>query len=152
MLAWIARLLLAPRPARRRHIRRRYSLVSLTALSRLVRNLIIVRAVALADVRDRRAPPPRNFARAGFRRRMRLSNLARAAAGSRLRRMLRHRDAGQHIAMLLDALANLDAHAAMLARRARRGLTRLRPLTLAAPSPNALGGVPPPPPAAADTS
>lgn len=150
LLVWAATLLVPLRPSAR-HLRQRGWFACTHRLAGLVRNLIVLRAAELARV-DRRPPIARNDARPGFRRRMRVRHLLRAATGAQLRRALRHRCDGKRLSILLDALADLETHAATLARRARRGLTRLRPVMLVRPSPCALGGVLSAAPAPADTS
>lgn len=120
-------------------------------LARLVRDLILLRTAQLS----RKRHPPfavRNHARPGFRRRMRVRQLLRAAAGARLRRTLRGRRPAQRLSLLLDALANIETHAARLVARARRGLTRLHPLTLVRALADPLPARPAPQPAAADSS
>lgn len=140
MIVWAAALLAPLRP-NPRQVRQRGGLACTHELARLVRNLILVRTAQLS----RRRHPPirlRNHARPGFRRRMRVRQLLRAAAGARLRRALRGRAPAQRLSILLEALANIETHAASLVRRARRGLTRLHPLTLATPSADALRAAP----------
>lgn len=138
MLMWLARFVFGDaRLPKWRHVVQRHEYASLDRLARLVRNLIVVRAVKLARLR-RRPRTLRDFARPGFRRRMHPRQIVRAAFGARLRRALRHRDPLQRLARLLDALANLDVHAAACALRAKRGLTRLHALSSIAPPPVAL--------------
>jgi len=136
MLAWIAMLLFAddtPRP-NRRHIKR-YG-VSLDSMARMVRNLMIIRAAQLTrpNLRTRRQCP--NYAPRGFAKRMRPRHAPRSVAGSRLRRALRRGDAGGRIALLLDLLANLDAAVAKFMPKPRR--TRLSPLIVTGPAPDAV--------------
>ncbi|MGE4039345.1 MAG: hypothetical protein AB7F85_16500, partial [Hyphomonadaceae bacterium] len=150
MVVWVAGLL-APLRASERHLRQRGWHACTHPLARLVRDLILLRTAQLS----RRRHPPfavRNHARPGFRRRMRVRQLLRAAAGARLRRTLRDRRPAQRLSLLLDALANIETHAARLVARARRGLTRLHPLTLVRALADPLPARPAPQPAAADSS
>lgn len=70
----------------------------------------------------RRAAPARNR-RHG---RLKTRGLRRAIVGSALRRALRARGAAARIAALSAIVANPEPHIARLARRLRRGLSRLR--------------------------
>jgi hypothetical protein len=45
--------------------------------------------------------------------------------GSRVHRMLRQRAVGARIAALIHALQHIDAYAALVAKRLKRGLTRI---------------------------
>lgn len=155
MLAWIGMMLFGaerPRP-RRRLLRRRYRYLSLHPMARLIARFVVMRAAEMLNRRPARSDVRCDFAPDGFARRTRPRQLVRAAIGSRLRRALRHRDIAARFAVLAHALANLDALVAGFMRRARRGLTRLYPITLAAPPADAVRSSAPPPAAcAADTS
>lgn len=62
----------------------------------------------------------------------------RTVAGSRLRRALQGRDWRTRLMAILTVMRDLDRHAGALARRLRRGMTRLRvidPKPEAAPAP-----------------
>ena len=66
----------------------------------------------------------------------------RALAGARLRRALQGRDWRARLMAILAVMRDLDTHVTELARRLRRGLTRLRiidPKREAAPAPADLG-------------
>jgi hypothetical protein len=131
-LAWAAMMLFsedAPRPTRRRI--RRYGLLSLDRLERLVRNLVLIRAAQLARRPARRCTFA--FAPAGFRRRRRTRQLLRAVAGSRLRRALRDRDPAKRMARLVQALADIETLARRIVRRLPKGLTRVRALVAVRP-------------------
>lgn len=151
MLAWIGVMLFAPAPprARRRHIRCRYGLLSLDAMARMVRNLIICRMHRARRPRRRANPPWRDFAPAGFVRRTRPRQLVRAFAGADLRRRLRHRDPRGRLGLLIAALADIDAFAARLARRR---LTRIFGLRLTHAIAEPIAALSMQAPALADTS
>ncbi|MGE0187673.1 MAG: hypothetical protein AB7Q23_17975, partial [Hyphomonadaceae bacterium] len=121
MLLWIAAVCGGAAPSRR-HLQQRGD-TRLDELARMVRNLVIVRAVAMVK-------PPRRPARHGPRRRPR--HYLRSCAGAELRRLLRARDPQHRVLRLIAALRDLAAYAARLARRLARGLTRLAPLAAAA--------------------
>jgi hypothetical protein len=153
LLAWAAQILFATtaRP-NRRHIRQRYGFISLDRIERCVRALVITHAVQLAQLR-RRQRPLRNAAAFGFRRRIARGGLLRAAVGARVRKALKHRDPAQRIQRLVGALANIDAFARRyLLARAKRRLTRLHAVLIAAPMAEPVFGGPPRAPCAADTS
>ena len=128
MLAWIGMMLFAPEPPRakngqlRRLIRRRYPQLSLAPMARLVAHLIFMRALAM--LRVRRRPRVRDFTGAGFRRRLNPRHVLRAAIGSRVRAGLRHPDLRTRFARIVAAFNEVDAIAARLVRRLRRGLMR----------------------------
>jgi hypothetical protein len=145
MLSWIAAVLSANRAVSARHRRGRFD-ISLPWLTQLVGKLLIVRAGQLARRRRKRIV----YWRRG--RDLRRSHLLRSALGARLRRKLKHQDIRVWLANLIGVLRDLDAHAAPLAQRLRRGLTRVwrwwGPIAPAV----ALCGAPAPMPALADSS
>lgn len=146
MLSWIAAILSADRFVTARHQRQRFDL-SLPWLTSLVSKLLIVRAAQLARLRR---PKRIRYWRHG--RDLHRPHILRSVLGARLRRALRHKDIRTWIANLIAVLRNLDAQAAPLARRLRRGLTRLwRTWTILAP-PSPLLGPTAPPPALSDSS
>jgi hypothetical protein len=124
MLAWIAWALSAATAPKRRHVRRRYGFISLDRLARTVAMLIVSRACDLA--RLRRGAGNRFFNRIGGRA-MWPRHARRSIIGGRLRRALKHGNVSARIAILTDALRRIDAWAAPLARRLRRGMTKLWP-------------------------
>ncbi|MBC7769622.1 MAG: hypothetical protein H7124_12645, partial [Phycisphaerales bacterium] len=135
MLAWIGMMLFSETAPQfsRRHMLQRYRHLTLQPLARLVGHLILIRAAHFAGDGTRAQRQLRNYAPAGFARRMRPRQLVRSSIGSVLRKALRHRDLGQHFAILVHALAHLDTHARALARRLRRGRSRLCPIVLTRP-------------------
>jgi hypothetical protein len=119
VLTWIASILANTRIVGPRHRRQRFD-ISLPWLTQIVGELLIVRAGRLA--RLRRNKPIRYWRRG---RDLRRRHFMRSILGSKLRRALRHKHTATWIANLIAVLRNLDAHATQLARRMRRGLTRL---------------------------
>jgi hypothetical protein len=103
-----------------RYERQRRERMSLTWLTQQVKLLIISRAG--------------DFARARMVRRQRISyrgcrnvlkpGFVNAIIGVRIRRMLNRKGVVQRISALIQALHHIDDHAAYVARRLRRGLTR----------------------------
>jgi len=148
MLGWVAMLMFSIgfKPDTRRL--RRHGSVSVDGLARMVRNLIIIRASQIMPAPTLRAPPRRNFAPAGFTRRLERRQFLRSCAGSRLRRALRGRDPATRISVLLAALRDIDA----LARLVKRRLTRLRPVLPTEPPHDALRTLAIHAPCAADSS
>jgi hypothetical protein len=146
LLTWVAAILSGNRAVSTRHQRQRFD-ISLPWLADLVGKLLIIRAGRLARVRRTR---PINYWRHG--RDLHLSHLQRSALGARVRRKLKHKNIRIWIAQLITILRNLDTHAAPLAKRLRRGLTRLlrnwSPFALV----HAVLGPPAPPPALSDSS
>lgn len=106
-----------------RHARQRADLEALGRLDYLVRGLIITRASELARQRT-----PKRFSAAYRGRPIATSGLIRALIGSRLRRALTRKDIFEQLRALIDALHALETHAAHLAKRMRRRLTRLAPI------------------------
>jgi hypothetical protein len=116
----------------------------LNAFSRFVAAFILIRAARSIE-RGKAAPSPRpSRAPPGFRKRALPTPFAlvRAAAGSRLRRQLRGRDALAHISALIAAILNLNSLVARTAQRLERRLTRLRPIELAYAAADARAGLP----------
>lgn len=123
MLAWVAWALSGATAPKRRHIRRRYGFISLDRLARTAAMLIVSRAGELA--RRRRARNPffnRVRGRARWPR-----HVMRSIIGGRLRRALKHDNFSVRVAILADALRRIDAWAAPIAKRLRRGMTKLWP-------------------------
>ena len=154
-LAWIAMMLLSgetPR-ARRRIVRRRYCLLDPGVMTRLVRNLVIIRAAQLSR-RRRRRPNLLDSTPADFTRRTRVDAAwLRRVGGSRLRRSLTSEGGvAARISRLLAALSQIDALARRLGRRLRRGLTRLRPIVMTRVPQDACTSLAEPAPCAADSS
>lgn len=124
VLSWIAAMLFHDRAVTVRHIQQRFDLISLPWLTSLVGKLIILRTGELARLRR----SEHIYWRRG--RDIRPRHIFRSVIGARLRRALTNKDARIWIEKLIAALHNLDAHAARLAKRLRRGLTRLWPVLL----------------------
>ena len=124
MLQWIAAIVFSDRQVSVRHIKQRVDAICLHALTRLVGNLIIARALLI--VRPRRRPI--NFWRYG--RNLHCAHFRRSLFGAKFRRALNDKDLARHIAKLIAALRNLDAYGRRLAhciRHRRRRLWRTRP-------------------------
>ncbi|MGE0185938.1 MAG: hypothetical protein AB7Q23_09105, partial [Hyphomonadaceae bacterium] len=98
MLLWIAALCGGAAP-KARHVQQRGD-TRLDELARMVRNLVIVRAVAMVT-------PPRRPARHGPRRSAR--HYQRSCAGAEQRRLLRARDPLARVKRLIAALRDLAA-------------------------------------------
>lgn len=92
----------------------------LDPLARFVAELVIVSAGRRLDVEA--------FAvkRARHRQGRRVREGLRTQTGARLRRTLRGRDWRTRLMAILSVMRDLDTHVSALARRLRRGLTRLR--------------------------
>jgi hypothetical protein len=146
VLSWIAAMLFHNRAVTLRHIQQRFDLISLPWLTSLVGKLIILRAGELARLRRSK----HNYWRCG--RDIRPPHIFRSVIGARLRRALTHKDAHVWIANLIAVLRSLDAHAALLAKRLRRGLTRLWPVLRRIAPATALLGPPASSPAFPDSS
>lgn len=147
LLQWIAAMLVSNRAVTLRHVQQRGDMICLPWLTRLVGKLLIVRAGQLARLRRRR--------RIRLWRRgcdLRRAHLIRSALGARLRRKMKHKDPRARIAGLIAIVRDLDGHAAPLAKRLRRGLTRLwrtwAPITAVCTD----HGAPAPAPAFSDSS
>lgn len=123
-------------------------------LARLALVLIFIRAAEMAPRRAKRQPGPPGNALPGFKRRARPRGprLVRACIGATLRRSLRANGVLARIARIAGALANIDAHAAALAPRLKRGLSRLCPLVLVHAFADALNAAPARHAPCADTS
>jgi hypothetical protein len=130
-LQWVAAVLFGGREVAVRHLHQRCPLISLERLTRLATCLLIVRAREQARCRAGTL----RFWRHG--RDLRPRHLIRSLLGSKLRRAFKPKGVAARIAALIGLLRNLDACARRLARRMRRGLTRLWPIkaasTFAAP-------------------
>lgn len=154
MLSWIALALCGERFTSRRHVRRRYSFVSLTWLTKLLGALAMIRAAEMAPVRR---PPPsrkiRNAAPAGFRRRINRPGLSRAILGSRLRKALAAPTAHGRIERLIAAFRDLDGFTRRyLLPRALKRLTKLHAVIMLAPAVAPVRALSAPALACADTS
>ena len=146
MLQWIAAIVFSDRQVSVRHIKQRADAICLHALTRLVGNLIIARALLIVRPRRRLL----NFWRHG--RNLHLAHFRRSLYGSKLRRALNDKDLARHIAKLIAVLRNLEAHARRLAhciRHRRRRLWRAQPAIAPAA---AIFGAPAKLPALADSS
>jgi hypothetical protein len=120
MLAWLASVLFGQVAFAARHERQRGARMSLAGLTRMVKMLIISRAIDLARRRWRAS----SRAHAGRPIKAPKSAL-RVMLGARVHRMLARGDVGGRIAVLIHALRHIDAYAALVAKRLRRGLTRI---------------------------
>lgn len=134
LLSWMSAMLLSDSAVAPRRMSQR--MFSLPWLTDLVGNLLFVRAVELARLRQRKRPV---LWRHGRDRRR--AHFMRSMLGARLRRRLKHKTARLWAANLIAVVRNLDAHATALARRMRRGFTRLwrtwdQPVALAATMPD----------------
>ena len=144
VLAWIAAVL-SGRHITARQARQRGDIL-LARLTRTTIWLLIMRAAELAP----RRLSKRRFWKHG--RDLRRAHLIRSVVGSRLRRVLRARDAPTRIARLMGVLRGLDRYARDLAKRFRHRLTRLYAI-VAAPMPAAaIPAMPVLGPAIADSS
>jgi len=123
MLMWLGAALTGAIAVRPRHQRQRVDLDALTNLAFLVKRLIISRAGDFARLRR-----PKRFGVAYRGRPIARRGLIRALIGSHLRRTLKRKDVFKHICALIAALRHLDTHAAHMAKRLRRKLTRLAPV------------------------
>jgi len=119
MLSWIAAVLFGGKCVTVRHMRQRYARVSIERLTRLAIHLIIIRAGELAPVRSGKL----RYWRYG--RHLVAPHFFRSLVGSKLRRVLKHKDPATRVANLIAALRNLDSAARQLASRMQRRLTRL---------------------------
>jgi len=153
MLAWVALILCSPDAyAGRRRIRQRYRFLSLGRIASLVHALILIRAVEITKIKERRRPT-RNAAPAGFRRRINRAARMRAAIGARLRKALKIRDTSERIRLLLAALADIDGFARRyLVPRALRRLTKLCAIIMSAPPADAVASLTSRTPCAVDSS
>lgn len=123
MLMWLGAALYGAITVKARHQRQRVDLLALTHLTILIKSLIISRTADFARLRS-----PKRIPSASRGRAITMRGLIRALVGSRLRRALKRKDTFKQICALIAALRQIDAHAAHLARRMRRRLTRLTPI------------------------
>jgi hypothetical protein len=121
--------------------------MSLDGLTRMTIELMICRAAELARLRRRQRIRVWRYGRDLTPR-----HLLRSLVGSRLRRVLKPKDVAARIAILTGVLRNLDTFAAQLAKRMRRGLTRLWPILPAPTSAAPLVALAAPAPSYADSS
>lgn len=153
-LGWIAAHVFAnaPPPSRRR-IRQRYRFASLGWAYRLVRALVIVRAVELTSIKERPSAPARNAAPAGFRRRVHRAAKMRATFGARARKALTAREPRERLRLLLAALRDIDGFARRyMVPRALRRLTKLYAIVMVAPPAQSVCSLAAPALTCADTS
>ena len=134
MLMWMAQVFFCGAAFSDRHERKRGPLMSLDGLTRRVMMLILCRANDLTGFRWRK---PRR--RRVYRGRDVPSRGAfRALVGVRVRRMLKRKELGERILVLIHAIQHIDHYAALVARRLKRGLTRrFMPLFALPPAPDA---------------
>jgi hypothetical protein len=120
MLVWMTQVLFAAAPFTSRQQRQRGPLMSLDRLTRMVKLLIISRAIDFT--RRRYRAPPRKPSFRGLAVAPRA--VVRALIGARVQKLLKRKDVGDRIAVLLHAIRHIDVYAARVARRMKRGLTR----------------------------
>ncbi|MGD9982514.1 MAG: hypothetical protein AB7T58_18170 [Hyphomonadaceae bacterium] len=118
MLLWLAQVLFAGGPFSPRHERQRARRMSLQRLTKQVKLLIVSRA--FDAFRWRRPRRVRRFRGRSIAPRTSVD----AIIGMRLKRQLKRKHVGERIGVLIHALLNIDAYAAGVAKRLRRGLTR----------------------------
>lgn len=123
MSMWLFAVITGAIAMKPRHARQRADLEALARLDYLVRGLVITRASGLARMRT-----AKRFGTAYRGRAIATSGLIRALIGSRLRRALTRKGIVEQLRALIDALHTLETHAAHLAKRMRRRLTRLAPI------------------------
>jgi hypothetical protein len=131
ILSWIAGVLGGHRVSARHRAQR--GAISCAWLTRLVANLLLIRAAHFA--RFRRCAP--QYWRHG--RDLRRSHFHRSLLGGKLRRALRHKDFATHIAQLIAVLRDLDAYAKQLARNSYRRRRLWRRVPAIAPAEIILG-------------
>src|SRR5262245_58798091 len=119
MLLWTFQALFAAALSPR-HERQRRARMSLTWLTQQVKLLIISRAGDLASARMRRR---QRISYRGCRNVLKPA-FVNAMIGVRIKRMLSRKELVERIAALVHALRHIDDHAALVAKRIRRGLTR----------------------------
>jgi hypothetical protein len=146
MLSWVAAVLCGARDVTVRQLRQRYARVSIERLTRLIVNLLLIRARELAPIRKGK---PRYWRRG---RHLVARHFIRSLIGSKLRRVLKHKDLATRVANLIAVLRNLDAAARQLAARMKRRLTRLLPIKPAPMPADALISLVAPAPSFADSS
>jgi len=153
MLEWLAALLFADARASRRRIRQRYGLISFAWAYRLLRALVIIRAVQLTGLRARAGPRPRNGAPAGFRRRVNRNAVMRATFGARARKALNACNTLGRIQRLIAAFSDLDGFTRRyMVPRALKRLSKLCAIIMIAPPAEATRLRAMPAPCGADTS
>ena len=118
MLMWLQAVLCGAAAFSDRHERQRGELMSLAWLTRRVKRLILSRAIDFARQRRR---PVRAFR---GQRIVARGGALRALLGARLHRALNRKSLAERLAVLIHALQHLDAYAAHVAKRLKRGLTR----------------------------
>ncbi|MGQ0532215.1 MAG: hypothetical protein ACT4OF_05935 [Caulobacteraceae bacterium] len=128
MLAWMAQVIFAGAAFTKRHERQRGPRMSLDRLTRMVKMLIISRAIDLAGLRWRK-----RYIRVYRGRNITPRGSIRAIIGSRVRRHLKRKDKGERIGVLIHAIRHLDRYAALVAKRMKRRLTRRSLALFAAP-------------------
>jgi hypothetical protein len=119
-LQWLHSVFCGAEIMTRRRLRQRGGLLSLDWLARWVARLVLVRA---AEFVGPRRPLRRLIRERGVDLKPR--HFMRSVIGSKLRRMLKHRDAVKRITLLIGALSALDTLAALFAKRLRRRITKL---------------------------
>jgi len=134
MLVWMAQVFFAEAapPAKRRYLRQRYRR-NLDDMARCIYALIIVRAGQLLKPRPRAGRLAHFSAPAGFAYRQAGRQWLRTMIGSALRKRLYARNPLLRVARLLAAVRDLEAFAAHVANRLRRGLGRAIPLVVTRP-------------------
>jgi len=134
MLMWMAQALFAEAapPAKRRYLRQRYRL-GLDDMARRIHAMIVVRAAQLMKRWPRAGRIAHCSAPSGFAYRRKGRQWLRTLIGSALRKRLYARDPLARIARLLAAVRDLDAFAAHVAKRLRRGLGRAAPIVATRP-------------------
>ncbi len=129
MLVWLSAVMFADHRAARRHIRTRYHMFDPNRFARYIGNLILMRT--LADKPNLRAQGLlQQNPRLGLNTKARPQRVLRAARGSHLRKLLRHRDLRTRFGIFMYALDHLDALARVLSPHLARRLTRLQPILM----------------------
>lgn len=152
ILVWAASALFGDARAKSRHIRQRYSALSIGKLTHMVRNLLLIRA-ARFQCAPLRLKHWRIYTPPGFHRRKAPRNKLRSIAGARLRRFMKHGSLVQRLTRLIQIVRDLDAYARrFVLRRARHGLTRLLAIRMTRPSQHVLNDMCAQAPLPADSS
>jgi len=147
MLRWIASVLFAGKIVTHRQLNQRHRKMSLEGLERMGIQLLVLRAVDVARLRQ---PKRYRFFRHGCSLLRR--HYFRSLLGSRLRRVIKRKDLHGRIFALIDLLRRMDHYAALLGARMKRQLTRLYPIALGPTSAAPLPRAPAFTPVCADTS
>jgi hypothetical protein len=126
MLRWIAAVLFAAKPVTARQLRARHGRVSLERLTRLVVQLLIIRASELKPRRRARL----RFFRHG--RDLRRRHFIRSLLGARLRRAVKPKHLAARIEALISVLRRLDTYARQLAKRRITRLWCIKPASTSA--------------------